>query len=292
MNIGGIPPPHLRAVLHSHGWLYLAPAEEDGKGFRYSLALPEAGACSIAVSPARGGLSCEADRTLSAGDRAVLRLVIRRMLSLDFPMEEFQAACKARKATRLLRLSRQGWGRMFRSPTCWEDAVKTLCTTNASWGYTQQMCRRLCDELGEAAPSGRRAFPTPMKIIEAGEPFLKKTVGMGYRSKSLVLLASRAASGEVPWLLHPFAPVGEGDAEREIASWHGFGRYATRHLLVLLGFHGHLPVDREVGLHLGVRKAGDRDSKLDADHFEDWGKSRFTAYKVTRVAMRLNWIGD
>jgi N-glycosylase/DNA lyase len=279
-------------VLYSHGWLYLCPAEEADGGFCYALMLPDAGACSITVTPVRGTLTCQADRTLSAEDRATLRQIVRRMLSLDFPLVEFQAVCKARKATRLMRLSGQGWGRMFRSPTCWEDAVKTLCTTNASWGYTQQMCRRLCDELGETTPSGSKAFPTPRRVTDAGEPFLKKTVGMGYRSKSLILLAENATSGKVRWLLDDSALVGEGEAENEIESWHGFGRYATRHLLVLMGFHGYLPVDREVGLHLGVRKAGDRDSKLDADHFSDWGKFRFTAYKVSRVAKRLNWIGD
>ncbi len=62
--------------------------------------------------------------------------------------------------------------------------------------------------------------------------------------------------------------------------------------LVLMGFHDHLPVDREVGLHLGIRTSGDKDKGLDADHFADWGKFRFTAYKLSRVAKRLNWIGD
>ena len=59
-----------------------------------------------------------------------------------------------------------------------------------------------------------------------------------------------------------------------------------------MGFHEYLPIDREVGNHLGIRKPGDKGSDLDSDHFEDWGKFRFTAYKLTRVAKRVNWIGD
>ena len=43
---------------------------------------------------------------------------------------------------------------------------------------------------------------------------------------------------------------------------------------------------------LGIRKPGDRDSNLDSTHFNDWGKFRFTAYKLTRVAARMNWIVD
>lgn len=287
-----MPTSHLCAVLHSHGWLYLCPSEETATGFRHSMTLPDAGVCSVTVKTMRGTLVCEADRILSATDRTVLRQVVHRMLSLDFPLNEFRAACKARKATRLLRLARQGWGRMFRSPTYWEDAVKTLCTTNASWGYTQQMCRQLCEKLGEATPSELKTFPSPSKIIDAGEAFLKKTVGMGYRSKSLVLLAEKASSGGISWLLDPSVPVDQTPAETEITSWHGFGKYATRHLLVLMGFHSYLPVDREVGLHLGVRKSGERSKDLDADHFADWGKFRFTAYKLSRIARQMNWIGD
>ena len=115
---------------------------------------------------------------------------------------------------------------------------------------------------------------------------------MGYRSKSLMMLAKKAASGDVPWLLDFSKVPAAHTAEREISSWHGFGPYATKHLLVLMGFHEYLPIDREVGSHLGIRKPGDRGSHLDSDHFEDWGKFRFTAYKLTRVAKRVNWIGD
>lgn len=124
-------------------------------------------------------------------------------------------------------------------------------------------------------------FPFPARVLDAGKPFLKKTVGVGYRSKSLVLLAERAASAVVPWLLDTSISVGQAEAEAEIASWHGFGMYATQHVLVLMGFHDHLPVDREVGLHLGVRKPGERTKNLETDHFEDWGEFTFTAYKMS-----------
>ena len=181
---------------------------------------------------------------------------------------------------------------MFRSPTYWEDAVKTLCTTNASWGYTQKMCQNLCLQLGETTPSGMKTFPLPERVLKAGERFLKEKIGMGYRSKSMLMLAKKAASGDVQWLLDFSVKPDAATAEKEIRSWHGFGPYATRHLLVLMGFHEYLPIDREVGTHLGIRKPGDKGSDLDSDHFDDWGKFRFTAYKLTRVAKRLNWIGD
>lgn len=272
-------------ILRSHGWVYLAPLEKTEDGFTYPLVLKSEKPASLQIATAKGHV------VLHGGKHSrELKAIAGHMLSLDFPLEEFQALCKQKKATALLRLAKQGWGRMLRSPAFWEDAVKTLCTTNASWGYTEKMCRNLCEQLGETTPSGMKTLPTPGRVLKAGERFLKEKVGMGYRSKSLMLLAKKA--GEVPWLLDFTAKPDAMTAEKEIQSWHGFGMYATRHLLVLMGFHEYLPIDREVGSHLGIRKAGDKGSNLDSDHFEDWGKFRFTAYKLSRVAKRVNWIGD
>lgn len=60
-----------------------------------------------------------------------------------------------------------GAGRIVRSPTVFEDVVKTLCTTNCSWGATQRMVGALLEHLGRRAPgscpagAAGRAFPTP-----------------------------------------------------------------------------------------------------------------------------------
>jgi N-glycosylase/DNA lyase len=272
--------------------VYLAPADLIDGGFRYPLRLSTGASIVLEITASHGGIVISADRRMAGKEKRALQLLAEHMLSLDFPLTEFIAVCRARKVTALLRLARRGWGRMFRSPSVWEDAVKTLCTTNASWGYTEKMCRNLCAQLGEPTPSGLKTFPGPDAILKAGQRFLKNSVGMGYRAKSLVMLARKAAAGKVPWLLDCTERPDAAAAEKEIRSWHGFGSYATKHLLVLMGFHDYLPIDREVGNHLGIRKPGDKGSDLNSDHFEDWGKFRFTAYKLTRVARRVNWIGD
>jgi len=263
----------LTPILQSHGWAYLAPLEQTENGFTYPLVLRSGKPVTLQITTAKGRIVWPHGKELKA--------IAEHILSLDFPLHDFQALCKQKKATRLLRLAKQGWGRMLRSPTVWEDAVKTLCTTNASWGYTEKMCLNLCQQLGETTSSGLKTFPRPERVLKAGERFLKEKVGMGYRSKSLILLAKSAVA--IPWLLDFSLKPDAMTAEKEIHSWHGFGTYATRHLLVLMGFHEYLPIDREVGSHLGIRKAGDKGSNLDSDHFEDWGKFRFTAYKLSRV---------
>ena len=292
MLIRGLSRDTLRPILRSHGWSCLAPLEAADSSFRYPLLLNTRTAIAVEVTGLAGSLRIRADRPLTPGQRNQLVACVKHMLSLDFPLGDLLTMCKAKKAAPLLRLVRHGWGRMLRSPTFWEDAVKTLCTTNASWGYTLKMCGNLCAVLGHATGSGMKTMPMPGDVLKAGERVLVEDVGMGYRSKSLTGLAERAASREAPWLLDTSQKPDAATAEREIASWHGFGKYATRHLLVLMGFHEYLPIDREVGSHLRIRKPGDKGGNLDCRHFQDWGPFRFTAYKLTRVAERNNWIGD
>jgi len=282
----------LHPILRSHGWIHLAPCEGTDIGFRYAAPLGRRGAVTITATGLPASIRIETDRALGDGQAGHVRNAVRHMLSLDFPLDDFVNMCRARKETALLTLARRGWGRMLRSPTFWEDAVKTLCTTNAAWPYTQKMCANLCAVLGRRTSSGLRTLPLPRDILGAGERTLIDDVGMGYRSRSLIELAERTTSGDTPWLFDAGRKPDAETAEREIRLWHGFGRYATRHLLVLMGFHQYLPIDREVANHLGIRKPGDRGSGLDSADFEDWGGFRFTAYKLTRVARKMNWIGD
>jgi len=292
MLIRSISAQTLTPILRSHGWAFLAPCEVTDGGFRYPVVLGPRTTVTLDVAGLDASIRIRADRDLSPRQKNQVKQVVKHILSLDFPMDEFMAMCRAQKAAPLLRLARRGWGRMLRSPTFWEDAVKTLCTTNASWGYTQKMCTNLCTVLGRPTPSGLKTMPLPKDILKVGERVLTNEVGMGYRSKSLIALAERAEAATVPWLFDVARKPVAGTAEREIRSWHGFGKYATRHLLVLMGFHEYLPIDREVGKHLGIRKSGDKGSDLDSAHFDEWGPFRFTAYKLTRVAKRRNWIGD
>jgi len=215
--------------------------------------------------------------------------LVRRILSMNFPLGDFRRACADRDDKVTLRLARAGWGRLLRSATPWEDAAKTLCTTNASWGHTQRMCSGLCDVLGETTPSGVRAFPTPRAVLKAGRSVLESTVRVGYRSKALLDLAERADSGVLPWLTGSNGLPPEEELLKEVGSWRGFGPYAAHHTMVLLGYHRYLPIDREVAKYLA--SVPGLENRM-GSAFEEWGEFRFTAYKLNRVARRLNWIGD
>src|SRR5918999_4011036 len=125
---------------------------------------------------------------------------LRYMLRLDEDLSAFYAT--AARDSRLAWVTR-GAGRMLRSPTVFEDVVKTLCTTNCSWSATERMVAAIVEHLGEpaagAAPTGAagRAFPTPEAMAGASLSFYKDVARAGYRGPYLLSLARSVADGTV-----------------------------------------------------------------------------------------------
>jgi N-glycosylase/DNA lyase len=144
-----------------------------------------------------------------------------------------------------------GAGRMLRSPTVWEDVVKTVCTTNCSWGLTTKMVTALVTELGEP-PAGHvgnalaNAFPTPATMAAHPERFYREVVRAGYRAPGFVRLAQLVDSGEVE--LESLADTGRADlddeeVERRLLALPGVGPYAAAHILMTIGRNSRLILD-------------------------------------------------
>ena len=128
------------------------------------------------------------------GPRAGAVDAIRHMLRLDDDLSAFYALAREDAG---LAWAATGAGRMMRSPTVFEDVVKTICTTNCAWSATVRMTTALVDHLGLEAPDGRRAFPTPAAMAEAGGAFYRDVVRAGYRGAYLRSLAESVAEGRL-----------------------------------------------------------------------------------------------
>src|SRR5207244_1106979 len=102
---------------------------------------------------------------------------VRHMLRLDDDMAGFYGAMSAEAEFSWIPL--QGAGRLLRSPTVFEDLVKMICTTNCSWALTETMVTRLVNNLGEPAPDGRKAFPTPAVMAKVSEKFYRNEMRSG-----------------------------------------------------------------------------------------------------------------
>ena len=88
---------------------------------------------------------------------------------------------------------------MLRSPTVFEDLVKTICTTNCAWSATVRMVSALVGELGTPADGApeRRSFPAPAAMAATDDAFYRDVARAGYRGPYLRTLATDVAEGRL-----------------------------------------------------------------------------------------------
>lgn len=144
----------------------------------------------------------------------------------------------------------RGAGRMLRSPTVFEDVVKTVCTTNCAWSATVRMVDALVTHLGDPAIGGdgplSNAFPTPGAMTEAPESFYRDIVRSGYRGAYLIALARSVAGGELDLESYATATpsmVPDAELEAVLLALPGVGPYAAAHIMMTLGRHSRLILD-------------------------------------------------
>jgi N-glycosylase/DNA lyase len=295
-----VPAPFdLGRVVRSHGWYDLAPWtwEPERRVLARPLLLSPGRVVHAEVAEAGPGelaLRLTGKGRVSAAEAGQARRAMRACLALDEDLEPFRALAgevEAGGGPRPIQAALdRGMGRLLRSPGVFEDAVKTLCTTNCSWALTRSMASRLVEEIGEEGPAGR-AFPSAQAMASRSERFYRDRIRAGYRAPYLLALARSVASGEldVEGWRDPAIPAGE--LERRIRSVLGFGPYATEHLMRLLGRYRGLALDSWTRRKIaGLR--GRRRTPSDATFgrwFAPWGEWAGLAMWLEATA---DWHGD
>jgi N-glycosylase/DNA lyase len=239
---------HLAELCQVHGWVQLAPFRWDTQLQQLFVTL-RVGTQAIRVTIRETQKSIvarlESRRRLSAAQRTHLRAKIQRMLSLDQPIEPLlKISRRINQATH--RLVKQGFGRLLRGPTLWEDAAKTLFTTNCSWSLTRTMAEKSCDyfncRVSRADIDGLYPFISPDEVVGMTANQLQKRLKLGYRSQAFLSLARYfVQSGANLENL-----IKQGDFKRlynNYVGWKGYGEYAASHLLVLSGYFERIPYD-------------------------------------------------
>ena len=179
---------------------------------------------------------------------------------------------------------------MLRSPTVFEDVVKTICTTNTAWGGTVRMVTALVDGLGTAAPTGGHAFPSPAQMAAADESFYRDVARAGYRGAYLRTLAASVASGELDLeeLNDPELPVEE--IEERLLALPGVGPYAAAHvMLTSLGRYSRLVLDswtRPAYARFAGRKASDKTIVRRFNRYGDYAGLAFW------LLLTRDWVAD
>jgi 3-methyladenine DNA glycosylase/8-oxoguanine DNA glycosylase len=255
----GGEPVDLWRTLASHGVADLPPnvIDEDARRLETTLALPRARARTIRISAGRPGFALVEAERVGARDAVLLADAARQILRLDADLSPFYDVARADPD---LAWAAAGAGRMLRSPTVFEDVVKTICTTNCAWSATVRMTGALVSELGVEAPDGRRAFPAPEAMAAAGERFYKEVVRAGYRGAYLRTLAGDVAAGRLDLEVLNDPELPDDEVAARLLALPGCGPYATAHMMMLLGRYSRLILDawtRPKYARLNGRKAGD-----------------------------------
>lgn len=254
-------------TVRSHGWYDLLPFVFDE--VNESLSFVSCGGSKpvfVTISGTDGGLSV--DVNAKKFDRDAVERDVRRLLRLDDHMEEFYAS--AEKAGHVLWAAEANAGRLLRSPTVWEDLVKSICTTNCTWAVTRNMTTKLVEELGEPTRCGRKAFPTAEAMATRDAAFYRETVRAGYRSEYFAELAVSVAEGRVDpesWLT---SDLPTAELKKEMKKVKGVGDYAAENLLKLVGRYDGLALDSwlRAGFYKKHNKGKKCDDKKIARHYQ------------------------
>jgi N-glycosylase/DNA lyase len=248
----------LDLTVRSHGFYDLAPWSYDParRLLARPLLLASRRMVSVEVAPrevASAGLALRiaAEGRLSAVEARDAHSLVRTCLALDEDLSPFYARIRELEHARPTRrpLPQLAWvvdrgaGRLLRSPSVFEDAMKTLCTTNCTWALTRVMVKNLVEKLGKPAPLGGHTFPTPEAMAEQPERFYRDLIRAGYRSGAMLAIAREVASGTLDMARWRDPELPTDELAVRIRELPGFGPYATEHLLKLLGRYDHLALD-------------------------------------------------
>ncbi len=258
-------------TVRSHGWYDLPPFRFDNETSSLSGAfLAKEGVVSYTIQDAGGNLKVTVANP--ASENAVI-YVVKHVLRMDDDLSDFYSHTRSDEL--MTWVTQLNGGRLLRSPTVWEDLVKSICTTNCSWGLTRKMVENLVEKLGSSTVDGIRAFPTPGEMASVSVDFYRDEIRAGYRSPYLVELANSVASGKLDpesWLN---SNLPTSDLKKEIKRVKGVGDYAAENLLKLLGRYDGLALDSWLRAkfyerHNEGNKCPDKEIELHYSRFGDW----------------------
>jgi len=240
------------SVVNSHGWYQLAPFvfDENSNTLSSVLRLSNARVIELGLSDGKNGVTLETEK-LNKTEQNEVTDKVNWMFGLDMDFSRFYAA--SRTEPKLARAQKQALGRVLRSPTLFEDVVKTILTTNTLWAATKNMTRKLVDEFGFALSGGssssrpvdeaQNSFPTPESIAASNPDHIKEKIRVGYRALAIHDLAVRVASGKYDLESLKTSSLPTLGLRKELMTINGVGPYAAANLLMILGRHDFIPID-------------------------------------------------
>ena len=223
-------------TVSAHGWRRLLPFvwHEETQTLSRTESFSEESVTALEIRAEGGEVRVQADTDC---DPAEATARVRRILQLDLPLGEFHAYCGTRPE--LAPLAEQKRGRLLRSPTLWEDAVKVIATTNTTWAQTIAMTARFVREFGTEG----RTYPTPAQIAAAPLDDFAAKARMGYRAAYVHAIATTVTDGSLDLEAWQTGNQSADDLRKRLLSLPGIGPYGAACLMLYLGKPAHVNSD-------------------------------------------------
>ena len=154
---------NFRRTVYSHGWYDLPPFELDKENWILTRVFDVENASPVAASirEADGNLEIAIFGDVNKKTAGKVIKDFRHCLRLDEDYSQFYRLTDKNKHFRWI--SETASGRLLRSPTVFEDLIKTICTTNCSWALTKKMVVNLVESSARQPPMAEKVFRHPKK---------------------------------------------------------------------------------------------------------------------------------
>lgn len=231
-------------VVRSHGWVELEPFRWDAeeKTLSYAFLPKKGGAIEITIRDDQNGIMVELADGINPVRKEQVRQSVERMFDVEHDFTPFYELAASEPA--LAQVCKKAQGRLLRSAGFFEDLVKTILTTNTTWGGTRRMASLLVEKYGQPTPDeARRAFPCPERLASETPDALQAEARLGYRASYISRLCRDIVEGSVDLARFTDAELPTAELRKLLLALPGVGPYAAAHLLILLNRYDYLPVD-------------------------------------------------
>ncbi|GEN85969.1 DNA-3-methyladenine glycosylase family protein [Oceanobacillus sojae] len=279
---------NFKAATTDHGWYMLPPfhSNDDMSALNRVEKLSTGKIVMLHIKQDNAKLIIEIEdkKTLTNKESEEIIRKISWMYRLDEDYSAFYKMCADNKD--MQEIVTENRGRLLRSPSIFEDIVKTILTTNTTWSRTISMTTNFVTLLGErySDDSGLFTFPTPEAVLKKDRDFLNQTVKLGYRSDYIYELALNIVNGvyDLDVLKNP--EISTEDVVLKMKKIKGVGPYALSNILMLLGRYDYLPVDSEFKKHVKNKYfSGELPPNAQLHQlYKEWGEYKFLAYWFDR----------
>ncbi|KAL1222734.1 hypothetical protein V5N11_002425 [Cardamine amara subsp. amara] len=257
----------MEKAVCNHGFFMMAPNvwNPSTKSLHRPLILSDSSSVNVTIShPATLSflvIQVPSINNVSRVDEDLILQQVGRMLRISDKDErdvtEFQQVHEAAK--------KNGFGRIFRSPSLFEDMVKSILLCNSTWERTLLMASRLCvlqSKLADGTirpsrlPKKRKLdpklkketrgnFPSAREIASLDKELINEHCKLGYRAKHIIELAKKVENGSVNLERMEMNEMEVEQVIEKLRKLKGFGPFVTATVLMCIGYYHLVPSDTE-----------------------------------------------